>query len=394
MIAPDMLPRLHQILATLAEPVDGWLLFDFRGTNPIMSAVVGREVVGSRRAYVFIPRDGTPTALVHGVDAELWRAWPAAWRKQVWVMHEELADALKALVGGKRIAVEYSPDGAVPYLDYVPGGVLEFLRRLGAEPTSSGELITRYCSAWTAADLASHRRAAAAIAAIAREAFARVGARARTAEPLTEGEVARWVLEAIARAGLETVGTPSVSYGPNAARVHYDPLGEASAPLREGALLLLDLWATEPGGIYADQTWMAAIGVPNERDAHLWRVVRDARDAALDLLRQRVRAKIPVLGAEVDRAANEVIARHGLTRRRVARTGHSIDRYGLHGYGPMIDDTETFDTRLVLPGVGFSIEPGVYLPGESGVRSEVNVHVGESDIEVTPYDMQTELIVI
>lgn len=146
--------------------------------------------------------------------------------------------------------------------------------------------------------------------------------------------------------------------------------------------------------MYADQTWMAAIGHPSDRDAELWLIVRRARDAALDLLRERVRSGTPVRGAEADAAAKRVIADAGHLDHTVSRTGHSIDRYGLHGFGPPIDDTETYDDRLLLPGVGFSIEPGVYLPGVSGVRSEVNVVVQERDILITPDDYQSELLAV
>jgi Xaa-Pro aminopeptidase len=202
------------------------------------------------------------------------------------------------------------------------------------------------------------------------------------------------VRERIDHAGLATESGPSVSWGPNAARAHYDPSAETSEPIAPGAMLLLDLWATEPNGIYADQTWMAAIGAPTARAEHLWGVVRKARDAALELIGTRVRAGQPVRGAEADAAARRVIAAAGYADRTVSRTGHSIDRYGLHGFGPPIDDIETRDDRLLIPGVGFSVEPGVYFPGEAGVRSEVNVVVGEDDIEITPAEYQRELMVV
>lgn len=392
MLSPDVLSTLHAAFVDLAEPVDGWLLFDFRGTNPIMSAVVGPEVVGTRRAYVFIPPAGEPVAVVHAIDAELWHGWPERWRKVIWVRREELIRELGALVGGRTIALEYSPGGAIPYGDYVPAGTVELLRALGALPVSSAELVTRYCSRWSEADLAGHRRAAAHVAAIAGAAFALAGERARTTAPLTEHELAVWVLAAFERAGLETNGPPSVSYGANAARSHYVPTAAASVPIVPGALLLLDLWAREPGGIYADQTWMASLGEPTERGAAIWAVVRDARDAALALLRTRLDAGRRVTGAEADRAAREVIAKRGYTSRIVCRTGHSIDRVGLHGYGPTLDDTESFDTRLIVPGVGFSVEPGVYIPDEIGVRSEVNAHARVGGLDVTPTDYQRELI--
>jgi Xaa-Pro aminopeptidase len=394
MLKPDALPALHAALAALADPVDGWLLFDFRGINPIMAAVVGPEIVGSRRAYLYVPRNGTPVALVHAVDAELWREWPPVWRKVVWVRREELSRELAALVGGRTVAMEYSPGGAIPYGDYVPAGTLELVRSAGATPVSSAELVSRYCSVWTPADLAGHLRAAAILSDIARAAIARIGERARAGDPVDEHEVTRWVLEAFDRAGLVTESPPSVSYGAHAARPHYDAPAEGSSPIAPGQLLLLDLWAKEPGGIYSDQTWMAAIGAPSPRAAELWTVVRGARDAALDLLRARLEAGKPVAGAEADRAAYAVIAAAGFGDRIVCRTGHSIDRVGLHGYGPTIDDTESFDSRRILPGVGFSVEPGIYIPGQIGLRTEVNAHARADGLDVTPGDYQRELIVV
>jgi Xaa-Pro aminopeptidase len=391
-IGPTELQRLQPLVADAG--VDGWLLFDFRGRNPIAAAVLGDEIVGSRRVYVLIPPSGPPTALVHAVDAELWRAWPASWRKRVWVTREELTTELEALVRGKRLATDYSPNGAIPYMDGVPAGVAELLRGLGATLLSSVDLVTRYCSVLSPQDIASHRRAAEAIAAIAREGLALAGSRAASPGPVTEHELAAWVRQRFDRAGLVTESGPSVSWGPNAARAHYDPTSAESAPIVPGALLLLDLWAKEPDGIYADQTWMAAIGPPTARDAGLWTVVRDARDAALEVIRRRIGAGEPVRGADADAAARRVIADAGHLDRTIARTGHSIDRYGLHGFGPAIDDTETYDDRLLIPGVGFSVEPGVYLPGEAGVRSEVNVVVGEGEIIVTPTGYQKDLIVV
>jgi Xaa-Pro dipeptidase len=394
MLQPDALPRLHAALDAASEKVDGWLLFDFRGINPIMAAVVGDEVVGSRRAYAFIPRGGDPVALVHAVDAELWREWPSAWRRIVWVRREELGRELKALVGGKTVAMEYSPGGAVPYGDYVPAGTMELVRTAGATPVSSAELVSRYCSVWSAEDLEGHLRAAGILSEIAQASIRRIGERARAGDPVDEREVTRWILEAFERAGLETESPPSVSYGDHAARVHYEAPAEGSASIVPGKLLLLDLWAKEPGHIYADQTWMAAIGAPSPRAMELWKVVRSARDAALDLLRERLAAGRPVAGAEADRAARGVIDAAGYGDRIVCRTGHSIDRFGLHGFGPTIDDTESFDGRVIVPGVGFSVEPGIYFPGEIGLRTEVNAHARADGLDVTPGDYQRELIVV
>ena len=308
---------------------------------------------------------------------------------------EQLAAELGTLVRGKRLAVDWSPDGAIPYLDGVPLGVAELLRSLGATLVPSAELVTRYCSVWSPADVASHRRAAEAIAAIAREALALAGSRAATAEPINEHALAVWVRERFDRAGLVTESGPSVSWGPNAARAHYDPTPEESAPIVRGAHAAAgplghgagrDLCRPDLDG--GDRPPVGA------RRATLWSVVRRARDAALDLIRSRVRGGAAVRGAEADAAAREVITAAGYADRTIARTGHSIDRYGLHGFGPPIDDTETYDDRLLIPGVGFSVEPGVYFPGEAGVRSEVNVVVGDGDVEITPRAYQSELLVV
>jgi len=393
-LQPTALPALHAVFPPLTDPVDGWLLFDFRGINPIMAAVMGPEIMGSRRQYVFIPPAGTPTALIHMIDAELWREWPKEWKKIIWIRREELSKHLKALVGGKKVAMEYSPNGNVPYGDYVPAGTLELVRAAGATPVSSGELVTRYCSAWSREDLASHLRAAKHVAEIARAGIALMGERARAAKPMNEYDLTRWTLEAFERVGLVTESSPSVSYGDHAARAHYEAVADGSSDLVPGALVLYDLWAKEPGGVYADQTWMASLGPPSIQAQKLWTIVKAARDAAIELLQQRLSSRQPVAGAEADRAARQVILDAGYGERIICRTGHSIDRMGIHGYGPTIDDTESFDTRQILPGVGFSIEPGIYIPGEIGLRTEVNGYAREDGLEVTPGEYQHELIVV
>jgi Xaa-Pro aminopeptidase len=220
------------------------------------------------------------------------------------------------------------------------------------------------------------------------------GRGARTRKPASEHDVVVWIRKAFDRAGLVTESGPSVSFGANSARNHYEPTAETAAKIVLGEMLLVDLWAKEPGGIYADQTWMASVGAPNERDGRVWETVRKARDAALELLRTRVESGVPVQGAEVDRAARSVTEAAGFRHAIASRTGHSIDRFGLHGFGPTIDDTETCDNRLLIPGVGFSVEPGVYLAGECGARSEVNALVLAREVLVTPANYQTEITVL
>ncbi len=394
-LTPETLGELQHLLREIG--VDGWLLYDFRGRNPIAAAVLGQGIVGTRRVFASVPARGTPVVLVHAIDWELWDVgalWPAVWERHRWVARDELTHHLTALVAKRRIALDYSPNGAIPYLDAVPAGVTERLRSLGAELVPSVDLVTRFVSAWRPEERASHTRAAAIVADVARQAIALAGASARQPSPMTEYALAQWIRERFDRAGLVTESGPSVSYAANAARTHYEPTAEHSARIVPGALLLVDLWATEPGGIYADQTWMAGIGAPSTRDAGVWEVVRSARDAALDLLRARVASGAPVRGSDLDRAAKAVIARAGHAAHIQSRTGHSIDAFGLHGYGPPVDDTETVDDRVLVPGVGFSVEPGVYIEGEVGVRSEVNACMGVGEVLITPTDIERELIIV
>jgi Xaa-Pro dipeptidase len=272
--------------------------------------------------------------------------------------------------------------------------VLEMVRAAGAVVVPSGELVTRFYAAWDASHAASHVRAAAAIAAIARSVLRRIGERARSDAPAAEHEARGWVLDAFAHAGLETADPPIVAVGANAADPHYDPSPERPRAIGEGEVVLLDLWAREPGGVYADQTWMATVGAPTPRAAEIWSAVRDARDAAITIVRDGVAAGQPIRGGDVDDAARGVITARGLGDFFIHRTGHSIDPRDLHGSGPHLDNLETREDRLLVPGVAFSIEPGVYLAGEIGMRSEVNAFIEPGRAVITPTEYQRDLLVV
>jgi Xaa-Pro aminopeptidase len=392
-LTPETLPALQRALAD--AQLDGWLLYDFQGNNPIATGLLALEGMVSRRVFVFVPREGLPHALGHAIEAGPWRRWPAAWPRATYSAWRELEGRIAVMVRGKRIAMEYSAGDAVPYLDRVPAGVIEMVRAAGAaEIVSSGELVTRFYASWTEAHLASHRRSAETIATIAHEAITFAGERARSTSPATEHEVVQRILDQFAHAGLSTDHPPSVCAGENSANPHYAPSAERPRAIREGDVLLVDLWATEPEGIWADQTWMAHIGAPSARAQDVWTVERDARDAAIRLVREAAGQRRQLRGAEVDDAARQVIEARGFGQYFIHRTGHSIDPRSLHGSGPHLDNLETREERVLLPGIGFSIEPGVYLPGEFGMRSEVNVHFAEGEASVTPGRIQKELVVI
>jgi Xaa-Pro aminopeptidase len=290
--------------------------------------------------------------------------------------------------------MEYSPGDAVPYLDRVPAGVLEMVRAAGADVVSSAELVTAFYATWTRDELEVHRRTAERVAQIARDAMKHAGAEARAGRPMTEYALQQHILAEFTKAGLETDHGPIIAIGPNAANPHYSPSADNPVKINVGDLLLVDLFAHEPGGIWADQTWMASLGDPSPRSVQVWTAVRDARDAAITLLRDRVNGRATVKGGEADDAARDVIRTAGFGDRFTHRTGHSIDSRDLHGSGPHLDNLETREERLLVPGVAFSIEPGVYIPGEIGVRSEVNAYVGDGELIVTPVEYQRDMMVV
>ena len=391
-LSPDSLGDYQAALKSAG--VDGWLFYDFRGTNPIAGDLLGVGGFVTRRFFVWVPTDGIPVAVTHAIEQGVWSAWPGAWKKVVYSSWRSLEQHLGTLVAGKRIAMEYSPGGAVPYLDRIPAGMLELIRSTGATVATSGDLVSKFYARWDDADLASHRRAAVIVANVARDAHRFAGEQARNGRPAMEHEVQGRIAAAFDRAGLQYSHAPNVSFGANAANPHYEPSPDNPVPIVAGQTLLIDLWATEPGGVYADQTWMSSLGAPSARAVTIWEAVRDARDAALTLLREKAASRTAVRGGDADDAARQVIESRGFGEFFTHRTGHSIDQKELHGSGPNLDNLETREERLIFPGIGFSVEPGIYIPGEIGVRSEVNCCFLDGELAVTPDEYQREMMVV
>ncbi len=374
--------------------LDGWLLYDFHGLNPVAVGMLELPGMTTRRFFVYIPRKGAPVAITHAIEQGPWNEWPSKWMKEKYSSWRTLESLLGKLLTGKRVAMEYSPGDAVPYLDRIPAGVLEMVRSAGATVVSSADLVSAFYAVWSDAQRASHERAARAVSTIGQQAIRLAGSRADSASPLTEYALQSWIRERFASAGLESDHGPIVAIGPNAANPHYEPTAESAATIERGNVLLVDLWAREKDGVFADQTWMGSLGAPSARDSEIWQAVRDARDAAISLLRERVGSHRPVRGGEVDDAARAVITKRGYGDNFFHRTGHSIDPRDLHGSGPHIDNLETREERELIPGVGFSIEPGIYLAGDVGMRSEVNGFIGADGVLITPSDYQKDLLVV
>jgi Xaa-Pro dipeptidase len=390
-----MLPDVQRMLADAG--LDGWLLYDFRGTNPIASSLLGLHGLVSRRVFAFIPAHGAPVALTHAIEQGPWSDWPPSWGKVVYSGWRAFEAELATIVRGKRVAMEYSGGDAIPYLDRVPAGVIELVRASGATAiVPSGDLVTRFFAGWSEGGLAAHRRTAEALASIVKEVMQECGRRARSANPATEYEAMEWIRQAFAARRIVTDHGPNVSVGANAANPHYEPTAETSSVIATDSVLLIDLWAYEEAGpgIWADQTWMAWIGdgaVPADVE-RAWLAVRDARDAAIAHIGGALAAGSSVSGADADDAARGVLVERGFSDAILHRTGHSIDPYALHGSGPNLDNLETREERRLIEGCGFSIEPGVYLPGRFGVRSEVNGVVWNGALLVTPVEYQRDLL--
>src|SRR5213596_2079990 len=392
MLQPESLPALQSALDEAG--LDGWLIYDFHGLNPVAVGMLQLPGMTTRRFFVYVHRDDSPVAITHAIEQGPWVEWPAKWRREKYSSWRALESLLAGVVKGKRVAMEYSPGDAVPYLDRVAAGVIEMVRTAGATVVSSADLVSSFYAVWSDEQRASHERAARAVATIGQEAIRLAGSRADSASPLTEYALQTWIKERFAAGGLETDHGPIVAIGPNASNPHYEPSAEKSATIKRGDILLVDLWAREKNGVFADQTWMGSLGTPSDRDKTIWLAVRDARDAAIALLEKRVGAHKPVRGGEVDDAAREVITKRGYGEFFIHRTGHSIDPRDLHGSGPHINNLETREERALITGVGFSIEPGIYLAGDVGIRSEVNGFIGADGVLITPSDYQRDLLVV
>src|SRR6266404_1788611 len=367
-----------------AAKLDGWLFYDFRGRDPIAHRILHLPpTMRTRRWFYFIPTKGAPRKLVHKIESESLAALPG--ETLYYAAQSELQESLAKLVGdAQSIAMQYSARNAIPYVSMVDAGTVELVRSVGPKIFSSADLVQKYEACWTAEQLESHLAAGEAVDRIIREAFQLAAKGARDGKPLTEYVLKQWILKEFDAAGLTTEEGPDVAVGPNASDPHYGPVEGKSASIREGELLLLDVWAKKktPGSVYYDVTWTGFLGatVP-EKYAKVFAVVREARDKAVELIRSSIAKGKPLQGWQVDNAARSVINGAGYGEYFFHRTGHSIGE-SVHGNGVNMDGLETHDSRHLIPRTCTSIEPGIYLR-EFGIRSEVNVYIGEREARVT-----------
>lgn len=377
--------------------LDGWLFYDFHNRDLTAYRILGLDGTkhASRRWYYWVPAEGDPIPLAHGVESTRLDSLPG--EKRVYVTWEQLHAALgDILKDASRIAMQYSPDCDIPYISLVDAGTVELVRSAGGvEIVSSADLVSRFEAVFGEAGTESHRRAMEIVHQVKDDVFEKIGAALRADERLTEYEIARFILDRFAREGLEwDDATPIVGVDGHPADPHFEPTEENSIAFAADQTVLIDLWAREasPDSIYADITWCGYTGAePGEEYVKMWQAVVDARDAASAFVIDRFARGEPVQGWEVDDASRNVIREAGYGDYFIHRTGHSIG-HEVHGNGANIDNFETRDSRLILPGTCFSIEPGIYLPDRMAVRTEIDVLVSPDGVAEVSGPVQQELI--
>jgi Xaa-Pro aminopeptidase len=379
------------------QQLGGWLLYDFRGSNPIARSLIGfdESQIGTRRWFYLIPAQGEPVAILHVIEPHALEGAPG--RSVLYRSWRDLEDTLRQqLAGMTRVAMEYSPGAAIPYVARVDAGTVEMVRAAGPEVVSSADLVQHFESRWSAAQKALHDRAAKGCHAAANAGFELIRERLAKAQRVTESEVQALIARRFAEQGLFADHPCIVAVNEHASDPHFETApGPDDREVKKGDLVLIDFWAKvaeDARAVYYDATWMAYCGrdVP-ARMREVWETVTGARDAAVAFVKDAVAAKRTIRGAEVDDVARGHIEARGYGPYFLHRTGHSIG-YLVHGNGVNIDNLETRDQRTIISGVCFSIEPGIYLP-EFGVRSEVDVFVGDAGAEVTG-EIQRELLLL
>jgi Xaa-Pro dipeptidase len=368
------------------EGLDAWLLYDFQGSNPVARSVAGLSSGGkmtTRRWFYMVPAVGEPLGLVHAIEPHTLDGLPGD--KRIYARWEELQAGLTSLLASARhVAMEYSAAGAIPYLGRVDAGTIENIRSRGVEIVSSGDLVQRFGACWDEAAVESHREASRRLYSIKDRAFGAIGQRVAAGTPTTEYQIQQLMAEWFRSEGMITDSPPVVAVNANSGDPHYLPGPERSASIAKNDLVLLDLWGKmdRPGAVYADITWVGFTGAAIPADqAGAFDAIARARDAAVDLVQKSVRGGAELRGWQVDREARGVLEQAGYAAHVLHRTGHSLGET-VHGNGVHLDDYETHDERRVLPGSGFTIEPGLYFK-TFGVRTEINMFIGNGSAMVT-----------
>lgn len=378
------------------QRIDAWLLYDFRGNNPIFGSLLTGRRWTTRRAALLIPAVGTPVLLGHSIDHNQFAGVPVAFDTYLtWGdFREWLA---RRLAGCTRVAMEYAPGGALPVVSIVDAGTVELVRSLGVEVVSSANLIQLSAAVWSEAGVEQHRLASRQVAEIKDAAFALIGQKLAAGHRVLETDVQSFIVSRFAEAGLEANEPPIVAVNAHSGDPHYEPSEKTPTEIRRGDWVLIDLWARRPGreNIFSDITWVGLAGDgPSARQREVFEVVRRARDAVVQRAQAAWRGREALAGWQLDDVARHIIVEAGFGAYVRHRTGHSLSPGEMvHGLGFNLDNLETHDTRQMLPRLGFTVEPGIYLP-EFGVRLEINVYVDPQQGPVVTSPIQNEIVLI
>lgn len=386
--------KIQQIQGELARlGIDGWLLYDFHGYNDIAVRFLGLSGIITRRSFYLIPDSGTPTAFVHAIEKKPFDSLPGNkfYYSSYRILEEELGRTLSSM---KRLAMEYSPKGRLPYIGKVDAGTLELIRSFGVEIVSSADLVAKFDACLPPEQIETHREAARLLHQIKDGAFQFIKDKLESGDTVTEFDVVQYILDRFNQAGMVTDHAPICATGANGGNPHYTPVDPGSAEITRDNLVLIDLWAKmrEPKAVYADITWMAYTGssLPDQY-AQNFELLCMARDAAVKFIRENW-GKRNIYGYEVDDVCRNVISHVDLGNYFTHRTGHSITELS-HGSGPNIDNLETEDRRKLIPGHLFSIEPGLYFD-DFGMRTEIDVLITEDGPEITTLPVQQKVTLL
>jgi Xaa-Pro aminopeptidase len=373
--------------------LDGWLFYDHHHRDPLAYGILGLDpgMHVTRRWFYLVPAVGEPRKLVHRIEAGRLDTLPGT--KAEYSSWQELETQLEAMLTGvKRLAMQYSPRNAIMYVSMVDAGTVELIRGMGKDIVSSADLVSQFEAVLTEEQIRTHYAAQEKLDRILAEGWKEIGMHARN-DGANEFAMVQWLSEAMRGEGLVWEFGPNVSCGPNSADSHYEPAAENSRPIRRGDFVLIDIWAKldQPDACYYDITWTGVVDrEPTEREQAIFATVRAARDAAIARVQSAFAERKPIAGWEADDAARAVIRAGGYGDSFTHRTGHNIGS-DIHGSGANLDNLETHDVRLILPNTCFSVEPGIYFPGEFGVRSEVNMMTRPGQAGVTGR-IQKELV--
>ncbi|NGX61632.1 MAG: Xaa-Pro dipeptidase [Chlamydiae bacterium] len=383
-----MWEKIEQIQQFLKEQkVDGWLLYDNHGSNPFVRELleIPPHMVLTRQFFYWIPKEGDPVKILHKIEANSLDSLPG--RAIIYLSWLDLEHHLKKMLKeARKILMEYSPRNSNPYVSTVDAGTMEVIRDCEVSVGSSADLLQMFTSILSPEQIATHLEAAAVVERTAERAFELISDRLRQEKPITEYEVQKFVLSEFTAQNCITEEGPSCSVNEHTALPHYMARKTTTSEIRQGDYILLDLWCKKalPCGVYADITRVAvASSEPTPRQEEIFTIVKTAQKAAIDLIRDRMAKKTKLRGSEVDDVCRKVIKEKGYGEFFTHRTGHNIDT-SVHGGGAHLDNLETSDHRKILPGMCFSVEPGIYLPGEFGVRLEYNLLIHQDrSVEIT-----------